>query len=93
MKGEVFKVSVNGTHFPVQETYLSDGKVDKGYYSHKFKSSGLSYEVAVVIFSDQIVWVNAPFQAGMTDLHIFKYYGLATLLVNAIEKAVELAML
>jgi hypothetical protein len=41
------------------------------------------YEIAVSIFSDQIVWVNGPFRAGMSDLKIFKEKGLSTLLIQA----------
>lgn len=88
-KGETFTITVDGTHFLIEEVYLADGKsVNKKYWSHKFNHPGLTYEIAVSIFSDQIVWVNGPFPAGTSDLSLFTKYGLSTLLIIADEKAV-----
>lgn len=49
------------------------GKPDKRYYSYKYKKSGLRYEVAVAIRSNNIVWINGPFLPGeYNDLQIFR---------------------
>ena len=87
-KGERFTITVDGTHLLIQERYLPDGSVDKRYFLHKYNHPGLTYEIATVIFSDNIVWVKGPFPAGVSDLKIFKEHGLAVLLEDAHERAV-----
>jgi hypothetical protein len=45
----------------------------KSWFSHKFKSAGLRYEVGVCIQTGDIVWVNGPFKCGRwNDLSIFR---------------------
>lgn len=46
--GEKFKITVDGTHFLIQEVYNEDGTVNQGYWSHKFNAAGLAYEIAVL---------------------------------------------
>ena len=88
-QGEKYTITtVDGTHFLIEDIHTADGSVNTSYWSHKFNHPGLSYEIAIAIFSDQIVWVNGPFPAGMSDLQIFKKKGLSTLLIDAKEKAV-----
>lgn len=67
----IFLISVDGTHCPIFEP--SNGRYSKNpkYYSHKFRKSGLAYEVAISIFTNQVVWINGPFPAGMGDPDIF----------------------
>jgi hypothetical protein len=75
-------VSVDGTDFPVSR---SD---KKKYFSHKFKNSGLRYEVAISIQTGDIVWVNGPFPCGeFPDIKIFRL-GLKTKL-RYLEEKVE----
>ena len=46
---------------------------DKHWYSHKFKSAGVRYEVAISIDRGRIVWVNGPYRCGQNpDLNIFR---------------------
>ena len=41
-------------------------------YSHKFKSSGLRYEIGLSLFEKKICWVNGPFPCGShNDQKIF----------------------
>lgn len=51
--------SIDGTDFRIAEPY----PFDKGWYSHKFNSAALRYEIAVSI-SGNIVWCHGPFPAG-----------------------------
>ena len=92
MEGEVFTVTVDGTHLVIEEVYVKDEngvkRPDPKYFSHKHKTAGLTYEVAVAIFSDNIVWINGPFPAGQSDLKIFSQHGLANVLSMYGEKAV-----
>ena len=42
------------------------------WYSHKHNGPGLSYELAISIYSSNLVWINGPFWAGKSDLEIFR---------------------
>jgi hypothetical protein len=67
--GSMCKVSVDGTDFRI-ETPAGQGRK---YYSHKFKKSGLRYEVGISIQAGDIVWVNGPFPCGeWPDIKIFR---------------------
>jgi hypothetical protein len=49
------------------------GKTVKGFWSFKFRSTGLRYEVCLCILTGDIVWVNGPFPCGdWNDLTIFR---------------------
>lgn len=62
-------VYVDGTDCPVQEPQ----GFNRRYYSHKFKSAGLRYEVAVSLDSGDIVWVHGPYPCGSyPDVLIFR---------------------
>ena len=59
--------SVDGFDFKVQDPT----KFDPKYYSHKFKSAGLRYEIGGCIGSEKIVTADGPSKSGMwTDLKI-----------------------
>ena len=63
-------VSVDGTDCPVSENH----PFTPALFSHKLNRAGLRYEVAVSIFTGNIVWVNGPYRAGkFNDLQIFKH--------------------
>ena len=66
---------MDGTHFLIEDVYMADGSMATGYWSFKYNHPGLSYEIGLSIFSDQIVWVNGPFRAGMSDLKKFQRGG------------------
>ena len=58
-------VSVDGTDFRIAEQ-------GSKFYSHKFKKSGLRYEVGLCILSGEIVWINGPYECGIwNDILIF----------------------
>lgn len=43
------------------------------WYNHKSKSAGLTYEMALAIRQNQLVWVNGPFPSGaMHDSTIYR---------------------
>ena len=72
------RVSVDGTDCPIEEP----SPFDKKWFSHKFKKAGLRYEIAVSIFSGDIVWFNGPFPCGeWPDIAIFRS-GLKDMLDN-----------
>ena len=69
-------VSVDGVHFWIWEPskFLSTT-----WYSPKYKKAALTYEIALSLYHDKIVWVNGPFPAGENDKKVFnKPDGLAS---------------
>jgi hypothetical protein len=59
-------LSVDGTDFACAE-------YGKSFYSHKFKRSGLRYEVALSILGGEICWISGPHIPGrLNDLTIFR---------------------
>ena len=59
-------VSVDGTDFRIPQH-------GRKFYSHKFKKSGLRYEVALCIMTGDIVWINGPYEPGIwPDIKIFR---------------------
>jgi hypothetical protein len=62
------KVSVDGTDFRLPQQHPN-----KHYFSHKFKTSGYRYEVALCIQTGDIVHINGPFPCGLyPDISIFR---------------------
>ncbi len=61
-------LSVDGSDFRASLSFW------RGWYSHKFKSGGLRYEVALCIQTGWIVWINGPYPAGKwPDLSIYRH--------------------
>lgn len=60
MKDEHLFISIDGTDCRIKEPI----PFSKKWFSHKFKSAGLRYEVGVSIKLGHIVWVNGPFPCG-----------------------------
>ena len=65
-------VTVDGTDFPIVEPWQFELEFNRKFYSHKFKQSGLRYEVAIAVYTGDIVWFHGPFPCGaFNDLKIF----------------------
>ena len=59
-------VTVDGTDFRIPE-------YGPTFFSHKFKSSGLQYEVGVSILNGKVVRTNGPYECGKwNDVTIFR---------------------
>ena len=68
----IFIASIDGTHCPIQEpTKGLPWNKNPKFMSYKFHGAALSYEVAVSIYTSQLVWINGPFPAGTQDPEIF----------------------
>ena len=67
-QNEVYIISVDGVHCRINEPRHDPSSK---WYSQKFNKAGLTYEVAVAIFHDKIVWFNGPFPASYNDWKIF----------------------
>ena len=67
--GEVCKMTVDGKD--EQTTKQGTGK---GMWGHKFRSSGLRYELGVNIKNGWLCWVMGPFPCGdWPDISIFNF--------------------
>ena len=74
-------VSVDGTGFQIQE-------YGRKVCSHKFRSSGLQYEVAVSIVNGSLVCINGPYECGLwPDIKIFQDSFLSFLGQNELAEA------
>ena len=74
-------VTIDGTDMKVQMHY------DKRYFSHKFHSKGLRYEVGICILTEYIVWINGPFQCGIPDIEIARQCLVGNLTLNEMVEA------
>jgi hypothetical protein len=61
-------MSINGINCEVMELW----PFDKKWYSKKFNSPGVKYEVGICIRTGMIVWVTGPFVASKNDATIFR---------------------
>jgi hypothetical protein len=68
----IFILTVDGIHFSVFEPQHPTYSKNTKYYSHKFNSAGLDYEIGISIFEARVVWINGPFLAGKGDKAVFK---------------------
>ena len=57
-------ITIDGTDMPVELGF------NKRFFSAKFCSGGLKYEVGVCIATGHIVWVNGPFRCGENDINV-----------------------
>lgn len=69
---ETFTVTVDGTDFKTWEPKHPTLPVDTGYASHKFKSAGYRYELAISTETKKCVWIYGPNRAGKHDMTIMR---------------------
>jgi hypothetical protein len=63
-KDEVFIITVDGVNFRTQEFRLDPSSK---WFDHKTKSTGLTYELALSIRRQALVWMNGPFPSGLKN--------------------------
>lgn len=68
----IFIITIDGMHCPILQPTHSSFSENTKFYSHKFKSAGLDYEVVISIFTQQVVWIYGPFPDGDPDISIFQ---------------------
>ena len=69
---ETFTLSVDGTDFKTWEPKHPTLPIDTGYASHKFKSAGYRYEIAISMETGNCVWLYGPHRAGKHDMAIMR---------------------
>lgn len=67
----IFIISVDGTHCRIHEPKHGRYSKNPKYYSHKFQTAGLSYEIALSIWEERCVWTSKRYRAGRNDKSIF----------------------
>lgn len=73
---EVFAISTDGVDFPVWERQHPKYPVDTKAMSHKFRSCGAKYIIALSCFSSKCVFIGGPYRGGKGDLDMFIESGL-----------------
>lgn len=61
-------MTIDGTDMRIQEPR----PYNPIWWSHKYNSAALRYEIGVCIATGDIVWVSGPWPAAMKDLEIFE---------------------
>jgi len=74
--GDIWVITVDGTHCWVSEPGHPVWSQDSEYFSHKYGKAGVNYELGIALSLNRLVWINGPFKAGESDLRVFKRYGL-----------------
>ena len=69
---EKFFCSVDGTHDPLREPTDPYYRVNRKWYSKKLNTAGLTFEIALDLWENQIIHVTCGDPASTHDLTIFK---------------------
>ena len=69
--GRIFLVTIDGVDCKTRERKHPTMPIDTGTFSHKFNHGGLKYEIAIDIFTGQVVWISGPFPGGVHDKTIY----------------------
>ena len=68
----IFIISVDGVHCRVHEPKHPLCSKNKEHYSHKFKQAGLTYELALSVYLNRLVWMRGPGKASKHDITVFR---------------------
>jgi hypothetical protein len=85
---DIWACTVDGTHCWMHEVAHPEFSLDPEYYSHKHNKCGITYELAISLRLQRLVWVNGGFKAGTNDVTIFKDEGLKALLQQTGKRAI-----
>jgi hypothetical protein len=67
----IWVMTVDGTHFMVNEPIHPVWSQDVKHFSHKKGRAGWVYELGISLFSSNLIWMNGPHKAGKNDKSIF----------------------
>ena len=68
----VLLYSVDGVHFEICEPFHPLYSKNTRYYSHKFHKAALTYEIALALFEDKIIWMHGPERAAKHNITMFR---------------------
>ena len=67
-----FIISIDGVHCRFHETKHATLSKDPARFSHKFSGPGIGYELALALFSSDLVWLNGPNLPSVNDLAVYQ---------------------
>ena len=67
----IWLMTVDGTHFMVNEPKHPEFSQDKDYFSHKKHRSGWCYELGLCLYKNNLIWMKGPYKAGQNDKNNF----------------------
>ena len=77
----VFLLTVDGVHCRIEEPQHPTKSKDPSYYSHKFNTAGVDYELGISGFDNKLVWINGPMtKASRHDVTVFRRAGLQAMI-------------
>jgi DDE superfamily endonuclease len=76
----VFLLTVDGVHCRIEEPQHPTKSKDPSYYSHKFRTAGVDYELGLSVFNNKLVWINGPMKASRHDVTVFRRAGLRAMI-------------
>ena len=85
---DIWILTVDGTHFWVNEPQHPEWSQDSEYFSHKYGKAGLNYELGISLTTQQLIWMNGPFPAGSNDVKIFIQKGLKQKLLEVGKRGI-----
>jgi DDE superfamily endonuclease len=81
-------LTVDGVHSAAEEPKHPVFSQDKAFFSHKHGRAGYCFELGISLSESQLVWMNGPYPAGMSDAQIFVNKGLKSKLKTVKAKAI-----
>jgi hypothetical protein len=63
---------VDGAHFDVHEPTHPTMSKNPAYYSHKYNKAAVDYEIAISVYTQQVVWISGPYPAATHDITIYR---------------------
>ena len=87
-EGNVWILSVDGTHCWLEEPSHPEFSQDSAFYSHKFNKAGVNYELGILLWESRLVWMKGPTRAGSNDIANFVNGGLQQILMETNKKAI-----
>lgn len=64
--------TVDGVHCRIPEPKHDKYNKNRKYYSHKFKTAGVNYELVIDIWQSRLAWIRGPIRAGKGDAEVFE---------------------
>jgi hypothetical protein len=87
-EGNLWILTVDGTHCWLEEPQHPEWSQDTSFYSHKFNKAGVNYELGILLWESRLVWMKGPTRAGSNDITNFVSGGLRDALLQMGKKAI-----
>ena len=68
----ILLLTVDGVHFRINEPFHPRYNKNSKFYSHKFKTSALNYEIGIDLYRSRVVHIRGPYRAAIHDITVFR---------------------